>query len=314
MRVLVTGGTGFTGSHLVRRLLSQGHEVRVLDNQPGLFMDELTRLGAEVSLGSVTDEDLVRKLVHGCEIVQHMAAAFREVNRSKSVYWNVNVEGTRMVCQAAQEAGVRRVVYCSTQGVHGNVDNPPGDEDTPIEPEDYYQYTKYQGEVVVNQFVQEGLEAVTLRPMAIFGPGDPARFLMIYRRVAKGRFLMAGPGNALYHPLYIDNLIDSFLLAEDRAKGGGPGLSDRRCRVRDHQGPGAAHCQGPGYQGEDHPCTLLAGLLGQRPVRADLQALAHGSRRSLGGGPTGSGRTGPSRSTGPGRSWAMIPKCRWMKA
>jgi nucleoside-diphosphate-sugar epimerase len=156
--------------------------------------------------------------VDGCEVVHHLAAAFREVNRPKSVYWDVNVEGTRKLCEAALEAGVRRLVYCSTQGVHGNVDNPPGDEDTPIEPEDYYQYTKYQGELVVNEFLDKGLESTILRPMAIFGPGDPARFLMIYKRVAKGSFVMAGPGKAFYHPLYIDNLIDAFELAETAEK------------------------------------------------------------------------------------------------
>ncbi len=215
MQVLVTGGTGFTGSHLVRRLLARGDTVRVLDNQPGLFAEELKALGAELTLGSVSDLELVRRLTGGCEIVHHLAAAFREVNRPKSVYWAVNVEGTRNVCRAAQEAGVRRVVYCSTQGVHGNVDHPPGDEDTPIEPEDYYQYTKYQGELACREFLDQGLEVVILRPMAIFGPGDPARFLMIYRRVNQGRFLMAGPGRALYHPLYIDNLVDAFVLAED---------------------------------------------------------------------------------------------------
>jgi nucleoside-diphosphate-sugar epimerase len=214
LRVLVTGGTGFTGSHLVRRLLARGDQVVVLDNQPGLFHDELKALGAEIHLGSVTDAALVRRLTEGCEIVHHMAAAFRQVNRPKRVYWEVNVEGTRIVCQAALEAGVRRLVYCSTQGVHGNVDDPPGDEDSPIAPEDYYQYTKYQGEVVVNQFLERGLESTIIRPMAIFGPGDPARFLMIYRRVARGRFVMAGPGTAYYHPLYIDNLIDAFELAE----------------------------------------------------------------------------------------------------
>ncbi|MCA1906278.1 MAG: NAD-dependent epimerase/dehydratase family protein [Desulfarculus sp.] len=214
MRVLVTGGTGFTGSHLVRRLLKRGDAVRVLDNQPGLFAEELKALGAELTLGSVTDAALLRRLVDGCEVVHHLAAAFREVNRPQKEYWEVNVEGTRRLCQAALMAGVRRLVYCSTQGVHGNVDHPPGDEDTPIAPEDYYQYTKHQGELVVNQFVDQGLEATTLRPMAIFGPGDPARFLMIYRRVAKGRFVMAGPGDAFYHPLYIDNLVDAFELAE----------------------------------------------------------------------------------------------------
>ncbi|KIX10914.1 NAD-dependent epimerase/dehydratase family protein [Dethiosulfatarculus sandiegensis] len=215
MRVLVTGGTGFTGSHLVRRLLARGDEVLVLDKQPGLFADELKAKGAKITLGSVTNADLCRKLVDGCEIVHHLAAAFREVNRPNSVYTEVNREGTRRLCQAALDAGVRRLVYCSTQGVHGNVDNPPGDEDTPIEPEDFYQYSKHQGELVVNEFLDKGLESTILRPMAIFGPGDPARFLMIYKRVAKGRFIMAGPGNAFYHPLYIDNFIDAFELAEN---------------------------------------------------------------------------------------------------
>ncbi len=218
MRVLVTGGTGFTGSHLVRRLLARGDSVRVLDNQPGLFADELKSLGAELTLGSVADAPLLRRLVDGCEIVHHLAAAFRQVNRPQSEYWEVNVEGTRRLCQAALAAGVRRLVYCSTQGVHGNVDDPPGDEDTPIEPEDYYQYTKHQGELVVNEFLDKGLESTILRPMAIFGPGDPARFLMIYRRVAQGRFVMAGPGKAFYHPLYIDNLVDAFELAENAPK------------------------------------------------------------------------------------------------
>ncbi|MGD8563893.1 MAG: NAD-dependent epimerase/dehydratase family protein, partial [Desulfarculaceae bacterium] len=171
-------------------------------------------LGAEITLGSVTDENLCREMVQGCEIVHHLAAAFREINRPKNVYWEVNVEGTRRLCQAALDAGVQRLVYCSTQGVHGNVDDPPGDEDTPIEPEDYYQYTKYKGEEMVREFLDHGLQSTILRPMAIFGPGDPARFLMIYRRVAGGSFTFAGPGQALYHPLYIDNLIDAFELAE----------------------------------------------------------------------------------------------------
>ena len=218
MKILVTGGTGFTGSHLVKRLLARGDEVVCLDNQPGIFFDELKELGAQMVLGSVTDEQLLRRLVDGCELVHHLAAAFREVNRPQSVYWEVNVEGTRKLCQAALQAGVRRLVYCSTQGVHGNVDNPPGDEDTPIEPEDYYQLTKYEGEKVVNEFLDKGLESTTLRPMAIFGPGDPARFLMIYKRVARGSFTFAGPGKAFYHPLYIDNLIDSFELAESAEK------------------------------------------------------------------------------------------------
>jgi nucleoside-diphosphate-sugar epimerase len=213
MKVLVTGGTGFTGSHLVRRLLGRGHTVRVLDHAPGLFHDELSELGAEVWLGSVTDAALVGRAVEGCENVHHLAAAFRKINLPKQSYWQVNVEGTRNVCAASLAAGVRKVVYCSTQGVHGDVKNPPGNEDSPIAPEDYYQFTKFEGERVVLEHVEKGLDAAILRPTAIYGPGDPGRFLLIFRQVTKGRFYMFSNGKAFYHPLYIDNLVDAFELA-----------------------------------------------------------------------------------------------------
>lgn len=213
MRILVTGGTGFTGSHLVRRLLDAGHEVLVLDNQKGLFYEDLNTRGAKVELGSIMDRDRVDRAVKGCEIVHHLAAAFRQLNVPDRYYWDVNVEGTRYLLDAALRYGVRKFVYCSTQGVHGHIQYPPGDEDSPIAPEDYYQFTKYEGEKLVNQYVEKGLDAVTLRPTAIYGPGDPGRFLILFRLVSRGRFLMFGDGMAYYHPVYIDNLVDAFELA-----------------------------------------------------------------------------------------------------
>jgi nucleoside-diphosphate-sugar epimerase len=221
MKVLVTGGTGFTGSHLVKRLLGRGHAVRVLDNAPGLFHDELKAAGAEIWLGSVTDQDLVRRAVQGTEVVHHLAAAFRKINLPKKEYWQVNVEGTRAIAAACLDLGVKKLVYCSTQGVHGDVKQIPGDEDSPITPEDYYQYTKYEGERVVLAAVGRGLDAAILRPTAIYGPGDPGRFLLIFREVAKGRFYMFGNGQAYYHPVYIDNLVDSFELAADTPRSRG---------------------------------------------------------------------------------------------
>lgn len=216
MRTLVTGGTGFTGSHLVRRLLSDDHEVVCLDKEKGLFADELSELGAEVVLGSVTDRALLGRLTKGQEVVFHLAAAFRDVSAPESVYWDVNVNGTRYVLEAAEEHGVRRVVYCSTQGVHGHVEDPPGDEETPIEPEDYYQYTKYEGEVVCHEFMDRGMEISIVRPTAIYGPGDPGRWLMLFKMARRGRFLMFGDGETTYHPVYIDNLVDLFLLTADK--------------------------------------------------------------------------------------------------
>lgn len=216
MRVLVTGGTGFTGSHLVRRLLDKGYQVLVMDNQKGLFYDELRVRGATIELGSIADKNLVSEMIQGCEVVYHLAAAFRQLNVPDKYYWDVNVEGTRHLVDAAYRFRTRKFIYCSTQGVHGHIENLPGDEDSPIVPEDYYQFTKYKGEEVVREYVEKGLDAVTLRPTAIYGPGDPGRFLILFRLVKRGTFLMFGDGDTFYHPVHVDNLVDAFELAAER--------------------------------------------------------------------------------------------------
>lgn len=221
MRSLVTGGTGFTGSHLVKRLLERGEEVVALDHTPGLFADELEASGAEVVLGSVTDPEALDDSTRGADVVYHLAAAFRDVNEPDSVYREVNVGGTRNVLEAAEKHDVSRVVYCSTQGVHGHVDDPPGDEDSPIEPEDLYQQTKYEGEEVCHEFMDRGMDITIVRPTAIYGPGDPGRWLMLFKMARTGRFLMFGDGETTYHPVYIDNLVDLFLLSAERPEARG---------------------------------------------------------------------------------------------
>jgi nucleoside-diphosphate-sugar epimerase len=221
MKALITGGTGFTGKALVRRLLDLGHEVVALDYKEGHKTQELRDWGAQVILGSVTDKEVVRRAMGGVEVVHHLAAAFREMDVPDRYYWEVNVGGTRNVLEAAREQGVRKLIYCSTCGVHGNIDHPPGGEDAPIQPADYYQRTKYEAEPIVREFHERGLPTVILRPAAIYGPGDPERFFLIYRRVARGRFPMFGDGKTCYHPLYIDNLVDAFVLAMGDGVGDG---------------------------------------------------------------------------------------------
>ena len=219
MKVLVTGGTGFTGKALVRRMLDEGHAVVALDYKEGYKTSELRDWGAEVVIGSVTDVEVVRRCMQGVEVVHHVAAAFRELNVSRSHYRAVNVDGTRIVLDAALDQGVRKFIYCSTCGVHGNVDHPPAGEDGPIQPADYYQQTKYDAEPIVLEYHAKGLKSTILRPAAIFGPGDTGRFRMIFEQVARGWFPMFGDGQVLYHPLYIDNFLDAFVLAMDESKG-----------------------------------------------------------------------------------------------
>jgi nucleoside-diphosphate-sugar epimerase len=221
VKIFITGATGFTGKALVQRLLHDGHAVVGLDYKEGYKTEELRRLGAEIVIGTVTDRDVLRRYMQGVDVVHHLAAAFRELNRPPGYYHEVNVEGTRNVLEVAREADVRKVVYCSTCGVHGNVDHPPAGEDAPIQPADYYQQTKYEAEPIALDYAKRGLKVTIIRPAAIYGPGDPERFYMIFRQVAKGWFPMFGDGRTLYHPLYIDNLVDALVLAMDETRGNG---------------------------------------------------------------------------------------------
>ena len=119
MKVLVTGGTGFTGKALVKRLLAEGHQVVALDNKEGLKTQELRALGAEVVIGSVTDSALVERCMDGVRIVHHLAAAFRELDVPNSYYDEVNVGGTRNVLDAAHKTAIyiHYSVGCGAYGI-----------------------------------------------------------------------------------------------------------------------------------------------------------------------------------------------------
>jgi nucleoside-diphosphate-sugar epimerase len=213
MEILVTGGTGFVGAHLVRRLLSHGHRVRSLDKNRGLFDDELSASGATLLSGSVTDSALVERAVTGCDMVYHLASPFGDILQPDRVYWDIEVNGTRNVLEAAQRHGVTRVVHCSTQGVHGIITDPPGDEESPMAPRDYYCYSKVKGEEVCREFMATGMDVVVIRPTSVYGPGDIRGWLKLYQMVSKGWFLMIGNGATLNHPVYVENLVDLFELA-----------------------------------------------------------------------------------------------------
>lgn len=221
MRVLVTGGAGFTGKALVKRMIEAGHEVTALDCQRGYKTEQIEAWGARFVQGSITDPSVVESCVKGQDVVHHVAAAFREVKASTRHYHEVNVEGTRHLLDAALRLGVAKFVYCSTCGVHGGVAVPPADEKAPIKPEDYYQQSKYDAEPIVLDYVGRGLKATILRPAAIYGPGDLGRFFLIFRQLRRGWFPIFGSGRVFYHSLYIDSFLDAFELAMDPERGNG---------------------------------------------------------------------------------------------
>lgn len=175
MKALVTGGTGFVGSHIARTLIGQGHTVRVMHRETSR-LDALTGLDYESVIGNLNDLDRLRVACSGCDWVFHVAAVADYWRADKSLMFEANVEGTRRVLQAARDADVKRVVFTSSAAAVGlRDDGLPGDEDTPfnLPPDDFpYAYSKVLAEEVIREAVEAGQDVVTVNPVVVMGPGD----------------------------------------------------------------------------------------------------------------------------------------------
>jgi dihydroflavonol-4-reductase len=174
MRVLITGGTGFLGSHLCRYMVAEGHEVRVLGRATSAT-DALDGLIVERVYGDVTDRRCVLQAVQDRDWVIHAAAKLGDRPDDAAERWQVNVEGTRHVVQACLEQKVQRLLHVSSVVAVGIPDNPaePANEDFPFNLENggpSYHASKRQAEEVVWAGVERGLDAVVVNPAFIFGP------------------------------------------------------------------------------------------------------------------------------------------------
>ena len=217
MKALVTGATGFTGSYMVKNLLEHGVDVKALVRN-GSNIELIASQPVEIVFGDIEDKQSLVKAVQGVDIVYHIAALFRAANVPDSDYWKVNVAGTEYLLEASLAAGVKRFVHCSTCGVHGQIKNPPADENAPIDPEDIYQETKWEGEKLALQFGRDkGLSVTVVRPVGIYGPGD-TRMLRMYKSVQKGKFIMFGGGDVLYHLSFVEDIVEGFRLAGENEK------------------------------------------------------------------------------------------------
>lgn len=215
MKVLVTGATGFTGGHLAQHLITAGDEVRALvrpKSRARFDASSLPSKGVIACEGDLSDASSLQRAVAGIDVVYHIAATYREAGQPDSAYRAINVEGTKNLLAAAKVAGVKRVVHCSTGGVHGHIANPPANEDAPFNPGDIYQDTKLEAEQLAREFgAANDLDVVVARPIGIYGPGDK-RFLTMFRGLARGRFPMIGSGRPFYHLTFIDDLVEGFRL------------------------------------------------------------------------------------------------------
>lgn len=216
-RVLITGGGGFIGGHLVDHQLAMGREVTVLDTHiPERLKSGKRAPRLRLVEGDIRNTELLNRTVPGTHLVYHLASAHLEVSRDESHYREVNVQGARKLASVAAREGVRRFVHCSSVGVYGPLTRVPADEDSPCRPEIAYEATKLEGEKAVLAVANDqGLPTVVLRPSWVYGPGCP-RTRKLFQAIEARRFFLVGKGQNLRHPLFIDDLLQAFELAATR--------------------------------------------------------------------------------------------------
>jgi nucleoside-diphosphate-sugar epimerase len=211
--VLVTGATGFTGQVVVRQLVEAGARVRAIARESS-DLSFAEGLPVEWVRGQVFDPAVIRDAMPGVAHVFHVAAAYREPGIKDEVYRQVHVESTqRLVEAAAAVPGFRRFVHVSTVGVHGHIENPPANEETPFSPGDIYQNTKAEAETWLHANAPRlKVDYSVIRPAAIYGPGD-RRLLKLFKLALKPFFPILGSGKCLYHLIHVEDLAAAIILA-----------------------------------------------------------------------------------------------------
>jgi nucleoside-diphosphate-sugar epimerase len=218
LNILITGGAGFLGQHLVAALQERGDTVRVFD-RPSKHTAHLARRGVAIHDGDIGQPEALTEPMRGVDAVLHLAA-LSGAWRSMEEYYAVNVTGTENVCRAALKAGVRRLVHISSWTVYGMALGRPALEDFPLSPlREPYSVTKMLGDRLVQRMiVDDSLPAVIIRPDTIFGPGDHVHIGRIADRLRAGRDIIVGSGRNAMPFVYVTDVVQGLLLALDRAE------------------------------------------------------------------------------------------------
>ena len=218
----VTGGSGFVGGALIRRLASEGWTVRALARSDG-SAQAVEQAGAEAVRGDLDDVNALRAGMDGADVVHHAAAKVEDFG-DPADFERVTVQGTKNALEAARDAKVPRFVHVGTEAaLMAGQPLVNVDENTPLRPDSPapYPWSKAKAEQAVRDANGNGLETVVLRPRFVWGRGDTTLLPEIVDMTRKGRFAWIGGGNQLTATTHIDNTVEGMVLAAERGKPGG---------------------------------------------------------------------------------------------
>jgi nucleoside-diphosphate-sugar epimerase len=224
VKAFVTGGTGFIGGRLVRKLRERGDDVVALVRSPDKAL-ELERLGVELVKGDLTDVEAIRRGTDGVDGVFHGAAIYKVgiPKSQRGEMYETNVRGTERVLDAAIQAGVPKIVYVSTVNVFGNTKGDVVDESYKRPGNDflsYYDETKYESHQVALDRIAKGAPIVVVQPGGVYGPGDHSEIGNMIDQASKGKLFAYMFPETGFNLVHVDDVADGTILAFDRGEPG----------------------------------------------------------------------------------------------
>jgi dihydroflavonol-4-reductase len=223
MRIFVTGGTGFIGHHVARRLRDRGDEVVALVRSPEKAQ-ALQTIGCELVAGDLSDAAAIERGTAGANAVLHIGAVYKVgiPAREREAMTDANVRGTERVLDAAIAAGVQRIVYVSTANVYGNTHGRVVDEsyERPQPPEflSHYDRTKYESHLVALDRIRQGAPVVIVQPGGVYGPDDHSELGNMIDQTRTGKLKLRMFPDTGFNFIYVEDVADGIVLALDQGR------------------------------------------------------------------------------------------------
>lgn len=221
MKALVTGATGFIGSHLVEELLSRGFHVRALVRpQWKSFLPYWLKEDVQIVWGDITDASCIKNAVRGVDVVFHLAALLGrwQSEYPEAEYYRVNVTGTKLLIDQCIKEGINHFIYLSTAGVMGRLKTAPADENHQCRPMFPYEKSKYYAELKLKDVItKKRFPATIIRPAHVYGPRDKNTFKLFKLIKFLKVFPLIDGGHNIFQPIYIEDLVKALVLCVEKS-------------------------------------------------------------------------------------------------